>query len=241
MKEKKHIVSFSGGKDSTAMLLLLIEKNYPIDEIIMCDTGMEFDDMYKHIDKVKEMIDLPITILKANKPFEYWMFDHIKTRGKNKGQKGYSWMDFRNRWCTQILKKNVIKVYLNNKYPKSEYEVYEYHGIALDEIERTTKNNEKNVLYPLIEWGMTEEDCLNYCYDKGFDWNGLYKNMNRVSCWCCSLKGLKDYKSIYINYPEYWNKLKEMDEKTYRKFRKDYSIEELEEKFKREIEKEINK
>ena len=37
--------------------------------------------------------------------------------------------------------------------------------------------------------------------------------MNRVSCWCCSLKGLKDYKSIYINYPEYWNKLKEMHEK----------------------------
>ena len=35
----KHIVSFSGGKDSTAMLLMMLEKNMPIDEIIFCDTG----------------------------------------------------------------------------------------------------------------------------------------------------------------------------------------------------------
>lgn len=30
----KHIVSFSGGKDSTTMLLLMIEKGYHIDEIL---------------------------------------------------------------------------------------------------------------------------------------------------------------------------------------------------------------
>ena len=70
MKEKVYIVSFSGGKDSTAMLLLLIEKGYPIDEIIMCDTGVEFEDMYNHIEKVKEMINLPITVLKSEGSFE---------------------------------------------------------------------------------------------------------------------------------------------------------------------------
>ena len=31
----EHIVSFSGGKDSTAMLLMMLEKNMPIDEIIL--------------------------------------------------------------------------------------------------------------------------------------------------------------------------------------------------------------
>ena len=45
----KHIVSFSGGKDSTAMLLMMLQKNMPIDEIVFCDTGMEFPDMYRHI------------------------------------------------------------------------------------------------------------------------------------------------------------------------------------------------
>ena len=47
----KHIVSFSGGKDSTAMLLKMIEKGMPIDEIIFCDTTAEFPEMYDHIKK----------------------------------------------------------------------------------------------------------------------------------------------------------------------------------------------
>ena len=233
-KKKVYIVSFSGGKDSTAMLLLLLKKGYPIDEIIMCDTGMEFDDMYKHIEKVKRSINIPITILKSEKSFEYYMFDHVKTKGKNKGSKGYSWPDFRNRWCTSNLKQKIISQYLREKYPKNDYEIWEYHGIALDEVQRTQKNNNKNCLYPLVEWQMTEADCLQYCYDNGYDWNGLYRKLGRVSCWCCPLKSIKELKVLYKEFPEYWEKLKEWDNKTYRKFRADYSIEQLEERFKKE-------
>lgn len=225
----KHIVSFSGGKDSTAMLLKMIENNMTIDEVIMCDTGVEFEDMYNHIEKVQSMINIPITILKSDKSYEYYMFEHIKTRGKNKGSKGYSWPDFRNRWCTQLLKKTVINKYLKNKYKNEE--IIEYHGIAVDETKRLDKNKEKNVKYPLADWNMTEKDCLQYCYDKGLDWNGLYKKLGRVSCWCCPLKSLKELKVIYNDYPKYWEKLKDYDSKTYRKFRADYSILELEEKF----------
>lgn len=50
----ENIVSFSGGKDSTAMLLMMLEKNMPIDEIIFCDTGKEFPQMYDYIDKVQK-------------------------------------------------------------------------------------------------------------------------------------------------------------------------------------------
>lgn len=52
----EHIVSFSGGKDSTAMLLMMLEKNMLIDEIIFCDTGKEFPQMYEHIEKVQKYI-----------------------------------------------------------------------------------------------------------------------------------------------------------------------------------------
>ena len=226
----KHVVSFSGGKDSTAMLLLMIEKGILIDEIIFLDTGVEFPEMYKHIEKVERYIDRKITKLKAENSYEYMMFEHEKKKGKNKGQKGYSWADFRNRWCTQYLKKQVMNRYLKEKY--KNIEIIEYHGIAADETKRLIKNKEKNIKYPLAEWRVIEKEALEYCYKKGFNWDGLYEKFDRVSCWCCPLKNLKELKVIYKEYPKYWEKLKEWDSKTYRKFRADYSILDLEKKFK---------
>lgn len=225
---EKHIVSFSGGKDSTAMLLMMIEKGIKIDEIIFLDTGAEFPDMYNHIKKVENYINRKIIILKAENNFEYMMLHYEKKKGKNKGQKGYSWPDFRNRWCTQYLKKSVISKYLK-KYKNDE--IIEFHGIAADEVERLNKNKEKNIRYPLAEWNISEKQALQYCYDKGFTWNGLYKNFDRVSCWCCPLKSLKELRILYKKYPELWTNLEEWDNKTYRKFRSDYSIKELSKKF----------
>ena len=46
---KKYIASLSGGKDSTAMLLKIIELGLPLDDIIFIDTGKEYPEMYRHI------------------------------------------------------------------------------------------------------------------------------------------------------------------------------------------------
>lgn len=219
-------MSFSGGKDSTAMLLRMIEENMKIDEIIFLDTGVEFPEMYNHIKQVEEYIGRPITKLKDEHSFEYYMLEHVKTRGKNKGQKGYSWSDFRNRWCTSNLKKKVIKRYLR-KY--KDYRIIEYHGMAFDEPKRI--KDDPNIKYPLFEWKMVEKDALQYCYDRGFTWGGLYEKFDRLSCFCCPLKSLKELEILYREFPHLWSKLREWDSKTYRQFRADYSILDLEEKF----------
>ena len=52
-----HLVSFSGGKDSTAMLLRMIEEGFPIDAILFFDTGKEFPGLYRHIDKIEKYSD----------------------------------------------------------------------------------------------------------------------------------------------------------------------------------------
>lgn len=44
-------VSLSGGKDSTFMLLRMIEEEIPIDKVLFADTGMEFPEMYEHMAK----------------------------------------------------------------------------------------------------------------------------------------------------------------------------------------------
>lgn len=81
----KHVVQFSGGKDSTCMLLMMLEKGMPIDEIIFCDTGMEFPQMYEHIKQVRKYISKygkDITVIKPKHSYEYYMYEVKKTRGK---------------------------------------------------------------------------------------------------------------------------------------------------------------
>ena len=71
---------FSGGKDSTAMLLVMIEKEMQIDEICFADTGMELPEMYEHIKKVEKYIKRNITKIKIKKDWEDWFANHEKTR-----------------------------------------------------------------------------------------------------------------------------------------------------------------
>ena len=48
----------------------------------------------------------------------------------------------------------------------------------------------------LAKYDLSEDDVdyLNqeYCYDHGFDWDGLYEIFRRVSCWCCPLQSLSE-------------------------------------------------
>ena len=48
------VVSFSGGKDSTAMLLKMLEMGMQVDVVLFCDTELEFEQLYEHIRKVEE-------------------------------------------------------------------------------------------------------------------------------------------------------------------------------------------
>ena len=79
LQKQFHAVSLSGGKDSTAMLLLMIERGMPIDMVLYADTGMEFPEMYAHIAKLDaylyEQRGIHITILRhptAPRPHSLW-------------------------------------------------------------------------------------------------------------------------------------------------------------------------
>ena len=244
IKKDLHIVSFSGGKDSTAMLLRLLESGMPVDIILFNDTGLEFEQLYEHINKVEQYItrytDVGITRVLPEQPFEYYFFDvpihHRKQTKFNErlgtdSHNGFSWPGPKMRWCTDRLKTRPRTQFLK-KYRK-EYNIIEYVGIAADEEYRLRRkiNNRKNMRYPLVDWGMTEADCLKYCYDRGFDWGGLYEKFSRVSCWCCPLQSLPELRVLYHDFPDLWQKLEEMDSQTYGQFRIDYSVEDLEKRF----------
>jgi len=231
----KYIVSFSGGKDSTAMLLRLLEEGRPVDDIVFCDTTAEFPQMYEHIAQVEKYIGRKITILKPEHNFEYMMLEYEKKRGKNKGKKGYGWPNGMARWCTAYFKRNRVNRYLRGIGD----EVAQYLGIAADEAKRTKHNKDgRTLLYPLVEWGMTEADCLQYCYDRGFTWGGLYEKFKRVSCYLCPFNGLDHLKITWKYFPELWQHMMELDERSIKitgySFRPNCIIADLTDRFERE-------
>lgn len=244
-KEKFYIASLSGGKDSTAMVLRLIEENRPIDMILFCDTGIEYPEMYNHLKEVEEYIKRPITVVKAEKDFMYWARDYelkIKTASNPKFKpgdicKGCGWPHRRARWCTDHLKDEPREKLL--KPLREKYDVVEYVGIAADEAKRAKAKK----CYPLIEWGMTEADCLKYCKDRGFQFSGLYDIWDRVSCFCCPIQSIDSLRNLYKHRQDLWQRMKDMDaelkETRNPHFKMLYDIEDLERRF--EVEEEFLK
>lgn len=237
----KYIASCSFGKDSLAMVLLLIEKGYPLDEVIFYDTEMEFQAIYNNRDKLSKILEekkIKLTVLKDALPFTYRAFEkEVKTRS-GVIKRGYNWCGGMARWGTSG-KLSAIKKHYKENYGNEV--IVEYVGVAADESQRIEKyrtKRDKNIkIYPLSEWNMTEKDCLQYCYDNGWSWqeNGyeLYELLDRVSCWCCGNKNQKELRNIYEKMPGYWEKLKRYENKCQIPY-KGKGIEYFEKKFQKE-------
>ena len=88
-----------------------------------------------------------------------------------------------------------------------------------------------------MEWGWTEADCLKYCYEHGYDWEGLYEMFDRVSCYCCPLQPVGELRKLRKHFPELWNEMLEMDKKTWREFKMGRTLQEWEIRFQFEEER----
>ncbi|MDL2273857.1 phosphoadenosine phosphosulfate reductase family protein [Oscillospiraceae bacterium OttesenSCG-928-G22] len=242
-----HAVSLSGGKDSTALLLLMIERNMPIDLVLSADTGMEFPEMYDHLAKVDDYLyrerGLHITTLRHPQGFEWLMFEQPKVKQSSIENRlrlgvplyGNGWPGMMVRWCTGQLKTKLIDKEV--KRLGAAHNALHYVGIAADEAQRCKKE-----VYPLVEWGITEAEALQICYDRGFDFGGLYEIYHRASCWCCPLQRIDELRKLRRHHPALWARLMDMDNRARAmfgagplgQFKKNWSVERLEQRFAQE-------
>lgn len=201
---KKVYVSFSGGKDSTAMLLRLIELGEQIDEIVFADTGFEFPELYAYIDKIESHIGRKIIRLKPqDKLWEKWFYGEV-SRGANKGNiRGFPLFAYP---CWYSRESKVLPLQKHMVDAKIIYV-----GIAKDEQQRCSDDD--FIKYPLVEWGWTEKDCADYLNSKGL-MNPLYKNYNRLGCFFCQKQSISSLYALWKTNKELWNKAKWWDEES---------------------------
>lgn len=241
MKVRNYVASVSGGKDSIAMFEGILERGLPLDTVIFFNNGMEFPCILRNMQKVRAKClkrGIEYIELTPPEPFLYSMLEKPIEGRKNGFHYGKGWCGGTCRWGT-TQKTSAI-----HKICKWGW-IKEYVGIALDEPERVAKKRRGVKLFPLVDWGMTEKDCLEYCRSKGYSWRegeyDLYDFLNRVSCWCCSNKNLKELKGYYYFLPEYWEKLKDLESRIGKPMKKRHTLVELEGRFQREGKPQVRK
>lgn len=207
---KKLVAMWSGGKDSTAAIEVAIRLGYEIDLIrhttIMFDeeTHADLPPVWNFInEKIKvlsERYNIPYEIVSAKHTFKELFLTGYKKEPDT--IQGYPLADRRVRWCRNELK-------IKRLSGKDEVKII---GIAIDEAHRCEKDN-PNIIYPLVEAGWTEQQCLDWCRENDLA-SPTYDESDkaRSGCFFCHLQSYESLKQVRNYYPELWQKWLELDE-----------------------------
>lgn len=211
------IVNFSGGKDSTALLHMMLARREPIAAVVYFDTGWEFPEINDHLIEVERKTGLTITRLAPEEPFDRWltarpirsMQDRPK-EGIPKGaihKIGLGWPTPNRRWCTANKRDRL------DRYASWFTAPVQLIGIASDERQRIPPAAPRKWprRYPLVEWGVTEAAALEYCRQLGYTWGGLYELFDRVSCYTCPLGGKTKMRVLRKHRPVLWQRILDLD------------------------------
>ena len=198
----EHIVALSGGKDSTAMALRLAEIEPQDYSYVITPTGDELPEMFAHWKMLEEMLKSPLVVLMGE-----------SLNGLIRRQNALP--NWRQRWCTRILKIEPFNRYLLEHRPSVSYV-----GLRADEPEDVRKGNTifGNVegitqRFPLREWGWTINDVYEYLESKGVE------IPVRTDCARCFFQTLPEWWWLWKDYEDLWAKAEMQEFETGHTFR----------------------
>ena len=192
----KHILSYGGGVNSTALLFLIIEKKLPLDEVIFADTGAEMPETYNYIPDIQNFCEqkgIEFTILKAKVNVkrdlpEMKSFSNL--RDYCFAQKIIPFRKFRS--CTDKFKIQPI----NNYLKKYNCEIILYIGFDYGEVRRKRisiipwiENS-----FPLIDYEINRLGCKKIIEKNEFP------IPVKSGCYICPFQGIDDWKELRIKH-----------------------------------------
>ena len=209
LAEPRHVVAFSGGKDSSALAVYLhdparwrralgkagLPERAPLvdPEYVFCDTGTELAETYDYLDRLEAYLGTTIRRLRADAPPGETPFDHYLRL-----YRGFL-PSPQMRWCTRKLKLEPYERHVGDD------EIISYVGIRADEGDRvgyiSTKSNIQTC-FPFKEDGIVKEDVYRILEDSGLGRPDYYRWRSRSGCYFCFYQRKSEWVGLLENHPD---------------------------------------
>lgn len=238
----KYIASWSGGKDSTASIILAHEHNEPLDLIIFVEVMFDENisgELPEHIDFVHKAIKVfedwgyKVKILRSDENYMYW-FHKKRTRSKVEERNGKSYGFPMSGKC--VINSRCKMKPIREFWKSIDEDYTQYVGIAIDEPIRLNKLAKTDNKISLLEkYNYTEQNAKELCEKYGL-LSPAYKIFIRQGCWFCPNKREDEMRLLRKKHYNLWQKLLNLEKenntsaKIWNQF-KNISIHDLERKF----------
>ena len=215
----KRYLMWSGGKDSTASIILCYEKGIHLDGVIFSEV------MFDHkrnisaenpkfikwvydvaIPKIKEM-GYDVIVIRSDK--DYLHYFHKMYEKSKKGRNGlkYGFPVSGGCWVNSCLKFSGVKKWETQQKKIGGFE--EIVGIAYDEPKRYENALKRGQRSVLVEYEIVEKDTFAICEKYGL-LNPTYADRSRGGCWFCPNASIKELSQLRKEYPNLWNEIVEL-------------------------------
>lgn len=220
-KEKRHIVLWSGGKDSTATIILAHELGLKIDLIIMslvwfdkkkkisAENTAHLKWVIEYAKPLFESWGYPVKLVSSEKDYLYYFFFKRQKSKKSEDIGKYYGFPLGGFCRIQRLKEEPITQFL--KPLRKEFEVIEYVGICADEPERLERvHKNKNQESILEKNGITQALAKEKCRKRGLLSPAYSSGRKRGGCWFCPNQSIAELAELKKNEPEKYAALEEL-------------------------------
>ena len=192
----RHVLSFGGGVNSVALMIVLLREGLPFDEAVFADTGGEVPETYEYLEVAEGYLadhEVPFTV--------------VSKRGRSLYDTSWDRRVFPSaiwRWSTRDFKVTPI----HRHYRSLGTHVNQYLAIAWDEVYRMKDSRVGYVtnLFPLIERRLTRADCVAIIEE------ARLPVPQRSSCYFCPFNSVGRWRWLYETHPDLFDKAVALEE-----------------------------
>ena len=194
---ERYILSFGGGVNTVALMILLLRDREPLDEAVFADTGGEVPETYEYVQFAKSYLadhGVPFrTVSNING------HDLYGTAWRRRVIPSAVW-----RWSTRDYKVRPIHRY----YRSLQARINQYVGIAYDEIERMKDSGVPYVmnLYPLVDRKITRAGCIEVIEEAGLP------VPEKSGCFFCPFNSADRWAWLYDKHPDLYERAVALEE-----------------------------